>query len=53
MKKLTSFLKKVRSVADKEFVMYTGIFFTMFMVLYIYMLFEVGTDAPKFTYAEF
>lgn len=53
MKRLTSFLSKIRSRADKEFWTYTGLFFVMMMVIYAYMIFAVGTDAPKFTYAEF
>lgn len=53
MKKLTNFLKKIRGYADREFVLFTGAFFLMMMVIYVYMIFEVGTDTPKFTYAEF
>lgn len=33
--------------------MYTGLFFAMMMILYVYMIFKVGTDMPKFTYADF
>lgn len=53
MKKLTSFLRKAKSLMDKEFAIYTAVFFGLMMILYIYALFEIGTDAPKFTYAEF
>ncbi len=53
MKKLTSFLKKIKGYADREFVLFTGAFFIMMMVIYAYVIFEVGTDAPKFTYAGF
>ena len=53
MKKLTSFLSKIRDWTDKEFWMYTGLFFVMMMAIYAYVIFAVGTDAPKFTYAEF
>lgn len=38
---------------DKKFFMYTGLFFVMLMALYLYMIFAIGTDAPKFTYADF
>lgn len=53
MKKLTSFLKKIKDYADKEFLMYTGAFFIMMLLIYGYTIFAVGTDAPQFTYAEF
>lgn len=44
---------KIRKHMDKEFYIYTGLFFVMFMALYLYMVFAIGTDAPKFTYADF
>ena len=53
MKKLTSFLKKIKGYVDKEFFIFTGAFFIMMMLLYGYTIFAVGTDAPQFTYAEF
>lgn len=53
MKKLMSFLIRIKKSMDKEFFLYTGLFFVMMMALYGYMIFAIGTDAPKFTYAEF
>ena len=53
MKKLTNILLRVRKSMDKKFFMYTSLFFIMMMAMYLYMIFAIGTDAPKFTYAEF
>lgn len=53
MKKLTSFLTKLRKFADRKFFAYTALFFIMLTALYAYTIFAIGTDAPKFTYADF
>ena len=53
MKQRTNFLQKLKGLIDKEFVLYTGAFFAMMMVIYLYAQLEVGADAPACTYAEF
>ena len=53
MKKFSCFLLRIRKTLDKKFFLYTGLFFAMMMALYLYMIFAIGTDAPKFTYAGF
>lgn len=53
MKKRLSFLTRIKKAMDARFFIYTGLFFVMMMALYMYMIFAIGTDAPKFTYAEF
>ena len=53
MKKCTDFLMKLKSFIDRDYVKYVGIFYLLMLVLYLYVMFGMGFEAPKFTYAEF
>ena len=44
---------KIKNSVGKEYLFYTVIFFMLMTALYAYSIFEVGTDMPKFTSAEF
>lgn len=58
MKQLPSYIKKIFSFVkklffDKEYWMYTLIFFGLMMGTYLYFIYAGMAKAPEFTYAEF
>ena len=57
MSKFTTFVtkisKKIKSLATKEYLIYTGMFLGIMLSVYIYMIFAGMASTPGFTYSEF
>lgn len=53
MKKFISFLKKTTKKISKEYLVYTGMFLALMIVIYCYVIYANMSNAPTFTYADF